>query len=71
MTFKHNARLVYSTGTAGTCAVCGFPQRVCQCSTQRAASEPIPARLVAKLRMERKGRKYVVRVIHATMELRG
>ena len=56
MTFKHNARLVYSTETAGKCAVCGWPQRDCQCSTRHAGKEPVPSRLVAKLRMEKKGR---------------
>jgi translation initiation factor 1 len=52
---KH-ARLVYSTATAGKCPVCGWPQRDCQCSDRRAASEPVPARLVAKLRVEKTGR---------------
>ena len=56
MTLKNNARLVYSTETAGKCPVCGWPQRDCQCSTRRAANEPIPDRIVAKLRMEKKGR---------------
>ena len=56
MTLKNNARLVYSTATAGRCPVCGWPQRDCQCSTRRAADEPIPDRIVAKLRMEKKGR---------------
>jgi translation initiation factor 1 len=56
MTLKNNARLVYSTGDSGKCPVCGWPQRDCQCSTRRAATEPIPARIVAKLRMEKKGR---------------
>jgi translation initiation factor 1 len=53
---KNNARLVYSTETAGKCPVCGWPQRDCQCSTRRAAEQPIPDRIVAKLRMEKKGR---------------
>ena len=53
---KNNARLVYSTGTAGKCPVCGWPQRDCQCSTRHAAEEPVPGRIVAKLRMEKKGR---------------
>jgi translation initiation factor 1 len=35
---------------------CGWPQRDCQCSSRRAASDPIPARIVAKLRTEKKGR---------------
>jgi translation initiation factor 1 len=56
VTLKHNARLVYSTKTAGKCPVCGWPQRDCQCSGRRAASDPVPARIVAKLRMEKKGR---------------
>lgn len=36
--------------------MCGWPQRDCQCSTRRAIDEPIPARVVAKLRIEKKGR---------------
>jgi translation initiation factor 1 len=53
---KNNARIVYSTGTEGKCPVCGWPQRNCQCSTRRTVDEPVPARVVAKLRMEKKGR---------------
>ena len=53
---KNNARLVYSTENSGKCPVCGWPQRDCQCSSRRPPEEPIPARLVAKLRMEKKGR---------------
>src|SRR5262245_48236764 len=54
---KNNSRLVYSTETAGKCPVCGWPQKDCQCSTRRAsANEPVPTRIVAKLRMEKKGR---------------
>ena len=56
MSLKNNARLVYSTATAGKCSVCGWPQRDCQCSTRNTANEPVPARIVAKVRMERKGR---------------
>jgi translation initiation factor 1 len=56
LSLKNNARLVYSTGTAGKCPVCGWPQRDCQCSSRRAATDPIPARIVAKLRTEKKGR---------------
>jgi translation initiation factor 1 len=47
---------VYSTATAGKCPVCGWPQRNCQCSTQQHREEPVPARVVAKLRLEKKGR---------------
>jgi translation initiation factor 1 len=56
MSAKDNVRLVYSTQNAGKCPVCGWPQRSCQCGTRKAASEPLPARTVAKLRVEKKGR---------------
>jgi translation initiation factor 1 len=56
MSGKPNARVVYSTETAGKCPVCGWPQRNCQCSSRRDAVAAIPARIVAKLRMEKKGR---------------
>ena len=51
-----NARIVYSTETAGVCPGCGWPQRDCKCSSQRAANDAIPPRIVATLRMEKKGR---------------
>jgi translation initiation factor 1 len=50
------SRTVYSTATAGKCPGCGWPQRDCKCSSRTAAAEPVPARLVAKLRLEKKGR---------------
>jgi len=53
---KSNARLIYSTDTGGKCPVCGWPQWDCQCSSRREATETVPARVVAKLRMEKKGR---------------
>jgi translation initiation factor 1 len=56
VTQRNNARLIYSTDTGGKCPGCGWPQRNCQCSSQRAATEAVPARVVAKLRMEKKGR---------------
>ena len=56
MSLKNNARLVYSTESSGKCPVCGWPQRDCQCSTRRASVAPVPTRVVAKLRMEKKGR---------------
>ncbi len=57
MSAKDNVRTVYSTATDGKCPVCGWPQRSCMCSGQaRPSSEPLPARIVAKLRMEKKGR---------------
>jgi len=56
MSGKFNARVVYSTETAGKCPVCGWPQRNCQCSSRRDVAAAIPARIVAKLRVEKKGR---------------
>jgi translation initiation factor 1 len=49
---------VYSTGSGGVCPGCGWPQRDCKCSTHTAdASVPArPGAIVAKLRMEKKGR---------------
>ena len=45
---------VYSTGAGRICPRCGWPEANCQCSSQR--DEPVPTRIVAKLRMEKKGR---------------
>ena len=53
---KSGARLVYSTSTSGKCAICGWPQRDCKCSSKRAASDPVPTKVVAKLRIEKQGR---------------
>jgi translation initiation factor 1 len=57
MSAKDNVRIVYSTATDGKCPTCGWPQRSCMCSSQRPANnESVPARITAKLRMEKKGR---------------
>ena len=57
MSDKENIRTVYSTDTQGKCAVCGWPQRSCKCSSQnRTVVEPLPTRIVARLRVEKKGR---------------
>ena len=54
---KDGVRIVFSTGSDGKCPVCGWPQRSCKCSSRnRALTEPLPARIVAKLRVEKKGR---------------
>jgi translation initiation factor 1 len=50
------AKLVYSTDTGRHCAKCGWPANNCQCSTRAGVDQPIPSRIVAKLRMEKKGR---------------
>jgi translation initiation factor 1 len=48
-------RLVYSTNFGHVCPGCGWPAHNCKCSSQ-ADNEPIPGRIVAKLRLEKKGR---------------
>ena len=59
MTDRAKGRLVYSTDVGRVCPGCGWPARDCRCSSRRAAEEPLPCRpdkIVAKLRMEKKGR---------------
>ena len=51
---RDNARIVYSSAAGKICRGCGQPERGCTCG--RAASEPVPDRPIAKLRMEKKGR---------------
>jgi translation initiation factor 1 len=51
-----SVRTVYSTATGGSCPTCGWPQRDCKCSSQFARDQPLPTRIVAKLRLEKKGR---------------
>jgi len=51
---RENARMVYSSAAGKICRGCGQPERGCRCG--QAASEPVPDRPVAKLRMEKKGR---------------
>jgi translation initiation factor 1 len=50
-----DGRIVYSTGVGKICPVCGWPVKDCKCSS-KVSSESVPARVVAKLRMEKKGR---------------
>jgi translation initiation factor 1 len=49
------SRLVYSTGRGRLCPGCGWPADNCQCSS-RARSAAVPEKVVAKLRLEKKGR---------------
>jgi translation initiation factor 1 len=49
-----NIRMVYSSAAGAICRGCGQPERGCRCGA--AASEPVPTRPIAKLRMEKKGR---------------
>jgi translation initiation factor 1 len=55
MAERDSGRLVYSTDAGRICPGCGWPVRDCKCS-QRAGTASIPAKIVAKLRMEKKGR---------------
>jgi translation initiation factor 1 len=49
-------RIVYSTGVGRVCAGCGWPVKDCKCSSNRTVEESVPGRVVAKLRLEKKGR---------------
>ncbi len=51
-----DGRVVYSTGIGKVCPGCGWPVKDCKCSSKRHADESVPGRVVAKLRMEKKGR---------------
>ena len=50
-----SSRLVYSSDKGRTCPKCGWPLDNCQCSTAK-SNEPVPQKVVAKLRMEKSGR---------------
>ena len=52
---RGNGRIVYSTGTGRVCPACGWPAADCRCS-KTARTESIPKRVIAKLRVEKKGR---------------
>jgi translation initiation factor 1 len=53
MTDRNGARLVYSTDTGRLCPDCGRPAAECRCGRR---DDAVPARIVAKLRIEKKGR---------------
>lgn len=46
---------VYSTESGRICPKCGWPVDDCKCSSS-ISEEPVPARVIAKLRVESKGR---------------
>ena len=52
---RDTGRIVYSTDVGRICPGCGWPARDCKCSAA-GRDAAIPARVVAKLRMEKKGR---------------
>jgi translation initiation factor 1 len=51
---RDRLRVVFSTGVGRVCATCGWPADDCRCS--KAAPEPLPKKVTAKLRLETKGR---------------
>jgi translation initiation factor 1 len=53
---RDNSRPVYSTGTGRLCPTCGWPAGDCKCSSQFARDQAVPTKVVAKLRLEKKGR---------------
>jgi len=55
MAARENSRLVYSTGAGRICPACGRPDRDCRCGATQ-ANQPVPVRVVAKLRLEKAGR---------------
>jgi translation initiation factor 1 len=54
MSQRDNARIVYSSAAGKICRKCGQPERGCRCG--QGASEAVPERPVAKLRLEKAGR---------------
>jgi translation initiation factor 1 len=52
---RRDARTVYSTGGGRVCPRCGWPVNDCRCSSK--LEEAVPARIVARLRIERAGRR--------------
>jgi translation initiation factor 1 len=54
---KPSARVVYATERGRVCPRCGWPANDCRCASQQPAEDdPVPSRIVFKLRVERKGR---------------
>ena len=51
-----NTRIVYSTGAGRICAGCGWPEKDCKCAKRAGGHEPVPERITARLRIEKKGR---------------
>lgn len=52
---RATGRLVYSTEKGRICPDCGWPRENCRCSSTNATAS-VPRRIVAKLRVEKKGR---------------
>jgi translation initiation factor 1 len=52
---RDGARIVYSSDRGRVCPKCGWPAGECRCSRKK-ADDAVPARVVAKLRLEKAGR---------------
>ena len=52
---KAKARTVYSTEAGRVCPKCGWPETSCRCSSR--FDEKVPDRIVARLRIEKAGRR--------------
>ena len=53
---RDNSRPVYSTASGRLCPTCGWPEADCRCSHRFATEAAVPAKVVAKLRLEKAGR---------------
>jgi translation initiation factor 1 len=56
MADRGGSRIVYSTNNGRICPDCGWPAADCHCRHRNATDENVPARIVARLRIEKKGR---------------
>ena len=55
MVDNRRARTVYRTGSGRACPKCGWPEEDCRCAA--GLEQPVPARIVARLRIEKSGRR--------------
>lgn len=55
MTKQRGTKTVYSTRSGRICPTCGWPAAACRCSQR--FDEPVPDRVIARLRIERAGRR--------------
>jgi len=55
MAAKRRPRTVYSTDKGRICPKCGWPEKNCRCASS--FDQPVPERIVARLRISKAGRK--------------
>ena len=53
---RARGRVVYSTGIGRVCPTCGWPADRCVCSRLSSRAAAVPAKITARLRLEKKGR---------------